>query len=380
MFPVRIPIARFTLTALVLSLLAGCATTNTTPAGSQAATPAPTPGTAPVPKSSEPVPAPDESTDETADVVKDTPAETRAAQAVVDQLARQLRIPRESVQILQVTNAEWPNSCLGLPAEDEICAMMITPGYAISVAASGQRYDYRTDESARRIRLASAPLDSPGKPLLTWRDSRSFSTLIVGTQRVAFGRRGRPLLVAPLGIPERAKELEQLLADYAPFQARTPAGEVALAGVGATRATPVEMRTIAEWAKLVSAEAEQGLHERAVDRAIVWRRQGGLAGVCDLVVVGRSGTAIAYGCRGGTERETARIDIPAGEMAQLFTWLDNIETFSWRSDDPALAEGMSITLDFAGEGVEPASEAEREAIMAFVNRVVTRFFTARASS
>ncbi|MGH8018731.1 MAG: hypothetical protein ACREIA_10630, partial [Opitutaceae bacterium] len=101
--------------------------------------------------------------------------ENPAATPVVDQLATQLRIPRDSIEVLQVSYAEWPNTCLGLPAEDEICGMMITPGYAISLATGGQRYEYRTDEAGQRIRLASAPRATPGDPLLTWRDSRSFS-------------------------------------------------------------------------------------------------------------------------------------------------------------------------------------------------------------
>ncbi|MGH8018859.1 MAG: hypothetical protein ACREIA_11290, partial [Opitutaceae bacterium] len=207
----------------------------------------------------------------------------------------------------------------------------------------------------------------------------SFSMLIVGTQRVAFGRRGRPLLVAPLGVPDRAAELEKMLAEYASFQTRTPAGEIALAGVGPAEATPAESRMIAEWAKLVFAEADKGLTEPAADRALVWRRQGGIAGFCDLVVIGRAGIATAYSCRDGTERETARIELSTDEMTRLFAWLDQIETFSWRSDDSAVADAMSITLDFAGEGIDPASEMDRDAIMAFVNRIVTRLFTASAA-
>ncbi len=389
MLSVRLPIRPLTLTApalaLLLFFLAGCATTNTTPLTPPGSTPAGTNGAAPPSAENGEPPATASETGSnggTPDVSppNNKPDEDPAATPVVDQLAAQLRIPRDSIEVLQVTRAEWPNTCLGLPAEDEICGMMITPGYAISLAAGGQRYEYRTDETGRRIRLASAPRGTPGSPLLTWRDSRSFSMLVVGTERVAFGRRGRPQLVAPLGVPERAKELEKMLAEYAPFQARTPAGEVALTGVGSAHATPTDLRRIAEWAKLVSAEAEKGLEERAADRALVWRRQGGIAGFCDLVVIGRAGAATAYSCRAGMERETARIELSTDEMTRLFGWLDQIETFSSRSDDPAMADGMSITLDFAGDGIDPASEADRDAIMAFVNRVVTRLFTATAAN
>lgn len=300
-----------------------------------------------------------------------------AAAPVVARLATQLRIARDSIEVLQITRADWPDTCLGLSADGEICGMMITPGYAVSVAASGQRYEFRTDESGQRIRLASAPLVEPGNALVTWRDSNSFSMLVVGTQRVAFGARGRPLLVAPLAVPERAKELEAFLAKYAPFQTRTPVGEINLAGVGTTRASTTEQRMIAEWAKLVSTEANAGLTERAPDRGVIWRREGGPANVCDRVVIGRAGTATAYSCRGGSEREMARINLAPSEMEPLYKMFDHTEAFIWNAEErEAGTDSIDITIEFSGDGIDPVTLQNRENLTALVNRVVRRLFTA----
>lgn len=386
MSPAGTSALKISLVAAGLLLLVGCATTTTTPMASRPEPRVPEDSAGEpdkeikttAPALSEPMPG---KTAQENLASRPEDAIDRAEESVVALLSAQLRIPRESIRVLQVARAEWPDMCLGLAAEGEICGLMITPGYAVSLAAGEQRFDFRTDESGQRIRLASAPKMEPGKPLVTWRDARSFSMLVVGTQRVAFGRRGRPLLVAPLGIPERATELQKMLARFAPFQARTVAGDIALAGVGTVKATPTDQRMVAEWAKLVSTESEKGLAERAPDRAIVWRRQGGQAGFCDLAIIGRAGTATAYSCRGGSEREIVRIDLSPEEISALYTWLDQDEAFSWRTEEGAsAADGMTVSMEFDGDGVAPASETDRDEILAFVNRIVRRLFTARAGS
>jgi hypothetical protein len=301
-----------------------------------------------------------------------TAAVDPAAAPVVALLASQLRIPSESITVQQVDRADWPDTCLGLPAEGEICGMMITSGWAITLSTGDQRYQFRTDESGQRIRLASAPLVDAGKTLVTWRDSRSFSMLVVGTQRVAFGRRGRPMLAAPLAIPARAGELETLLARYSAFQANTPAGQIEFAGVGTQRATPTEQRMIAEWARLVHTEADKGLSEPAADRAIVWRRQGSAGGAdTGTVVIGRAGFAVAHGPTGPTV-----VHLEPDEMQELYRWIDRYESFEWRSDDEAPQSRPVVSIDFAGEGVDILSETDRDAMLAFIHRTVRRLLVA----
>jgi hypothetical protein len=288
-----------------------------------------------------------------------------------------LRLAPNQVEIAQVTTANWPNSCLGLPAEGEICAMMITPGYAVSLAVAGQRYEFRTDESGQRIRLASAPRVETGEALLTWRDSQSFSVLVVGTENVTFGRRGGPMLTVPLTNPDRAGELMVFLGTYAPLQKQTAAGEVVLRSVGTTASSPAQQRMIAEWARMVREEAEQGMALPDADRVLVWERTGGIAGFCDQVVIGRTGTAIAYDCSTGTSKMISRLALQPDELAELYTWMDRHEPFYWESDtNGAVADAMDVTIDFKGAGVEPLTAARSGELLAFVDRVVDRLMTA----
>lgn len=54
---------------------------------------------------------------------------------------------------LKVEEKEWSDSCLGKGGPEEICAQVITPGYEITVQASGREYTYRTNSDGTVIRI-----------------------------------------------------------------------------------------------------------------------------------------------------------------------------------------------------------------------------------
>lgn len=299
-----------------------------------------------------------------------------AAVPVVARLAQLLQVSAEEISVTQVARADWPNSCLGLAAEGEICAQVITPGFAVSLIANEQRFDYRTDESGRRIRLAFAPLVEIGEALLTWSDANSFAVLQIGTERSKIGQRGRPLLAVPLPSPRRSQELVAFLSRFAPFKAHTPAGEVVLRGVGAETASAAQCRQIAEWAGVVAAELEQRTSSPMIDRAMVWRREGGTADSCDELVVSRLGFATAWNCRETPARAVATLSLNGAELQQLYQWLDSLGPCDWSSDgDGATDDLLAISLTLEGQGTKTLSDLEREAMLAFAHHLVRRILT-----
>lgn len=75
-------------------------------------------------------------------------------------LATQLDVPTTQVQITEVEQVEWSDSCLGLGRLNETCAAVITPGWRVIFQVNSQRYEVRTDETGASIRLA-APEETP---------------------------------------------------------------------------------------------------------------------------------------------------------------------------------------------------------------------------
>lgn len=57
------------------------------------------------------------------------------------------------VIVLTAFEKEWPDACLGLAKSGEMCAQVITPGYEVTVEASGKTYIYRTNSDGTVLRL-----------------------------------------------------------------------------------------------------------------------------------------------------------------------------------------------------------------------------------
>ena len=76
-----------------------------------------------------------------------------AVAAVRTHVANELGIGEGVVIILSAYEKEWRNSCLELAGEDEFCLQVITPGYEVTVQATGASSVYRTNNDGSVIRL-----------------------------------------------------------------------------------------------------------------------------------------------------------------------------------------------------------------------------------
>jgi hypothetical protein len=75
---------------------------------------------------------------------------------VREMLADRLGLDLSEVDVLRAVPVDWPDACLGLPEDDEMCAMMITPGFEIVLAFEGEEYTFRTNEDGSLVREVRA--------------------------------------------------------------------------------------------------------------------------------------------------------------------------------------------------------------------------------
>lgn len=100
----------------------------------------------------------------------------------------------------------------------------------------------------------------------------------------------------------------------------------------------------------------------------VWRREGGIAGFCDVVTV-LAGTATVASCATDPPEIVGEVTLTAAQARLMTTWLEELKTFDHTRRDPATADAMTITIIFAGEGDnEPTDDiiAELDALAAEV--------------
>ena len=75
-----------------------------------------------------------------------------AVQSAKDALAERLGVDVSTVVVLEATEREWSDSCLGLGGPAESCLQAITPGYAVLLVQSGTEYRYRTNDDGSSVR------------------------------------------------------------------------------------------------------------------------------------------------------------------------------------------------------------------------------------
>lgn len=78
---------------------------------------------------------------------------TELQQAVLETVSAEQKVPVSQLEIVTATAADWPDSCLGLAGPDEICAQMITPGWALTITDGQNTWQYRTDLDILQVKL-----------------------------------------------------------------------------------------------------------------------------------------------------------------------------------------------------------------------------------
>lgn len=114
---------------------------------------------------------------------------------------------------------------------------------------------------------------------------------------------------------------------------------------------------------LLAAQPGSPPGEGKPEPALVWHREGGLAGFCEDVVLYASGDVSVYSCHGERPIEMGRKQLDAGQLALLSGWLDTLASFEYEESDSAEADGMTVRLAFSGTGGQTAQAPDRQAMM-----------------
>lgn len=76
--------------------------------------------------------------------------ESAVARAKTD-LAGRVDVSETEIEEVSVSEKDFPDMSLGAPVADEMSAQMISSGWQIILAASGENYEYRADKYQLRL-------------------------------------------------------------------------------------------------------------------------------------------------------------------------------------------------------------------------------------
>jgi len=283
-----------------------------------------------------------------------------ARQALLAQTGLRL----EDIDWVSVGNVEWRDSCLGVVTPGINCLDVIVPGYRIVFQVGDIRYEYHTDQDGKHVVLVSVPESPSEGSILGWNSlSEPCTTVEISLDEVYSGPCEADLAWIGDIPPARAVELARFAELYAPQARETASGVVTWRGSGTVIATPVEMRMLAEWTRLVYDETVSGRSGAAWSLAFSWHREGGIAGFCDDLAVYLTGQWIATSCNAGSGQDSTWFSLDSQQLARLYTWVDSLAPFELEQTDPATADAMTIRLVFAGQGTGAVSANQQSGML-----------------
>lgn len=66
-------------------------------------------------------------------------------------LAERAGVTEDEIEMVSVTETDFPNMSLGAAVKDEMSAQMISTGWTINLRAGGKDYEYRADKYSLRL-------------------------------------------------------------------------------------------------------------------------------------------------------------------------------------------------------------------------------------
>jgi len=311
----------------------------------------------------QPVQPPTHPIDEAASQMQATVTALRA------QVAAQLQIEPEAVTVVAAETMEWPDACLGAGSPQEGCALVVTPGYRITLAANGQEYVYHTDRGPYWLRLVKGPEVNIGAPVITATvtvDNGSCQDAVVSAEGVAFGYCGLAMFGGKFVSTARQATLAEFATRYAPFAAQTAGGMIRFAGVGEQIATPADQERLARWVTLLVMEAASGVPMGGLAYYGPAEIGGDDASECAALTIG-GGEATVFDCEGNVET----IKLNGGPLSR---WLAIQDRFA-----PFVLETATGRLDFTGMGAVE-DEVWQQAILAWVRTQYAELSSGKVSA
>lgn len=81
----------------------------------------------------------------------------QAVLEVMNQLSQELNVSVDQIEVVEFEQVDWPDACLGIPQENQMCAQVVTPGFRVVLEVDGQQYEFRSNQDGTLV--LQAPRD-----------------------------------------------------------------------------------------------------------------------------------------------------------------------------------------------------------------------------
>ncbi|MFZ3078769.1 MAG: hypothetical protein WA109_03710 [Bellilinea sp.] len=289
---------------------------------------------------------------------EESPAAVAAAQQA---LADLLSIDLASITIVSVTAVDWPDACLGVPIPGA-CAQVITPGYRIILSVSGQSYEFHTNQDGSQVIPAYAVRDQSEQPIITLTSTDAQGVceqIVVSGTGVGAGPCGSTPELKSFPGMQRSVELGIWQARFTSFEVIGKDGSLTFSGRGSQTAELEEQRAMIAWVRLTELDVSGLPNDPPAGLLIDWRRTGGIAGVCNRLMIFESGFAYARSCADAALGQTL---LPLEQLKLLYNWRDTLASSLVTASDN-VTDGFNYDLLFNGAGSQSPDDTTKQAML-----------------
>ena len=272
-----------------------------------------------------------------------------AQQAAIAALAQDLNLPISQIKIISTQAVTWPNGCLGVVHVGVLCTQATVDGFQIVLQANGKQYEYHTNQ-----------------------DGSSVIQAILSSVSGDVEQKSQAQLATSLGIDQNSITVDSDRAVEFPDSCMG----VAIQDVACSQmVTPG--RIIVLEANNVQYEYhanQDGSVVQPATLAFIWRRSGGLAGVCDSLTVFLSGEVYANECKLQNQLKAGSIStlLTTQEQKQFAAWMSILEQTNLdASDAQGVSDRMTRTLTLFTEGTQPVSDTDKAALFQMAQKMFT---------
>jgi hypothetical protein len=268
---------------------------------------------------------------------------TPAQRAAVTSLSETLSIPPEEIKVVSTEAVTWPDGCLGIVRMGMMCTQAEVPGFKLILEANGKEYEFHTNEDGSVVLLAEGAQNSGAveetvlKQLAVNLGLQEDDIKVISSEMVEFGD-------ACLGVAQEGVTCAQVV---------TPGWLIVLEANG----IQYEYHTSTDGSRVQPATL-----------AMVWKREGGIAGFCDILTAYRSGEVFTTNCKSNAEGKMGTFAdlLSATEKKQFIAWITEFGEVKLDASDPqGVADRMLVTLQFFGMGSGQPSDSEQQTLFNF---------------
>jgi len=275
-----------------------------------------------------------------------------AQQAAITALSQSLNLPPGQITVISAEAVEWPDGCLGIQTLGVMCTQAIVPGYKIILEGNGEEYEFHTNVDGSQV---------------------------VQVEKVIVGS-VEEMVIKQLASNLELNESDISVVSSADVEFSDACLDVAMQGVTCAQAVTS--------GKIIVLEANGVQYEYHVNQdgtvvqpatlALIWTREGGIAGFCDSLTVFLSGEVYGNQCRSKPNGNMGIFAdlLSSKERAQFDAWIEEFGQVDLNVSDPVgVSDRMEVTLSFYGNGSATLTKPDEQELILWAQDLFQKLYS-----